>query len=111
MAFNNAILFAFIMACVDVIMMGILKMISTGTLKSMYWMILPTLMYAAEPWIFLQSLRLETMVVMNLLWNLISDMLVTANGLFYFKEKLSHTKTIGVVFSLIGIFLMSYEQK
>jgi multidrug transporter EmrE-like cation transporter len=50
------------------------------------------------------------MIVMNLLWDLISDVLVTANGLLYFKETLSQKKFIGVIFSLIGIYLLSCEK-
>ena len=50
------------------------------------------------------------MIVMNLLWDLISDVLVTANGVLYFKESLSRTKAFGVMFSLLGIFLMSCEK-
>ena len=98
------------MASIDVIMLGIIKMVSIGTLKSIYWMALPTLIYAFQPWIFLQSLRLESMIVMNLLWDLISDVLVTANGIIYFKETLSHTKAFGVAFSLIGMYLLSCEK-
>ena len=103
-------LYGLLMAGIDVFMLGILKMISTGAIKNMWWMALPTLVYAFQPWIFLQSLRVESMIVMNLLWDLISDVLVTANGLLYFKEKLSSKKSIGVLFSLIGIYLMSCEK-
>lgn len=98
------------MATIDVFMLGILKMINTGVIKNMWWMAIPTVIYAFQPWIFLQSLRVETMIVMNLLWDLISDVLVTGTGLLYFKEKLSTTKSIGVVLSLIGIYLMSCEK-
>lgn len=104
------LLYGLFMATIDVFMLGILKMISTGAIKNMLWMALPTLVYALQPWIFLQSLRFESMIVMNLLWDLISDVLVTANGVLYFKESLSRTKAFGVIFSLLGIFLMSCER-
>lgn len=103
-------LYGLFMATIDVFMLGIIKMVSTGTLKSIYWMALPTVIYAFQPWIFLQSLRIESMIVMNLLWDLISDVLVTANGVIYFKESLSHTKALGVVFSIMGIYLLSCEK-
>ena len=47
---------------------------------------------------------------MNLLWDLISDVLVTTSGVLYFKEKISHTKSIGIILSVLGIYLMSCEQ-
>jgi len=103
-------MYGLFMAIIDVIMLGILKLISTGAIKNIWWMVLPTFVYALQPWIFLQSLRVETMIVMNLLWDLISDILVTANGLIYFKEKISHTKMIGVLVSIFGIYLMSCEK-
>lgn len=103
-------LYGLFMATIDVFMLGIIKLVSTGAIKNIYWMALPTAIYAFQPWIFLHSLRVESMIVMNLLWDLISDVLVTANGVLYFKESLSHTKAIGVVFSIMGIYLMSCEK-
>ena len=103
-------LYGLFMATIDVFMLGIIKMVSTGAIKNMYWMALPTAVYAFQPWIFLHSLRVESMIVMNLLWDLISDVLVTANGLLYFKEKLSNTKALGVGFSLLGIYFLSCEK-
>ena len=104
------LLYGVFMATIDVFMLGIIKMVSTGAIKSIYWMALPTVVYAFQPWIFLQSLRVETMIVMNLLWDLISDVLVTTSGVLYFKEKISHTKSIGIILSVLGIYLMSCEQ-
>ena len=103
-------LYGLFMATIDVFILGILKLISTGAIKNMWWMALPTVVYAFQPWIFLHSLRVESMIVMNLLWDLISDILVTANGLMYFKEKISHTKALGVLLSIFGIYLMSCEK-
>ena len=103
-------LYGLFMATIDVFMLGIIKLVSTGAIKNMWWMTIPTVVYAFQPWIFLRSLRVESMIVMNLLWDLISDVLVTANGLLYFKESLSQTKVIGVAFSLIGIYLLSCEK-
>jgi len=104
------ILYGLFMATIDLFMLGILKMISTGAITSMLWMAVPTVVYAIQPWIFLQSLRFESMIVMNLLWDLISDVLVTANGVLYFKESLSRTKLFGVLFSFLGIFFLSCEK-
>ena len=94
------------MATVDVFMLGILKAINLGWIsKSLIF--LPTFIYAMQPWIFLKSLEFESMTVMNLLWDVISDVLVTGTGLYFFKEKLSRTKMLGVGLSLISIMLMS----
>lgn len=97
------------MAGIDVLMLGLIKSVSLNRSKLLKYMIIPTITYALQPWIFLQSLRFESLTVMNLLWDLISDVLVTLLGFFYFKETIGPYKTIGVILSLISISLMSIE--
>lgn len=94
------------MATTDVFMLGLLKTISDNKL-SMIYMIIPTALYALQPWVFLRSLKYESMTVMNLMWDVMSDILVTASGLFFFKEKLSRTKLIGVFFAVVSVILMN----
>lgn len=96
------------MATVDVFMLGILKAINLGWVsKSLIF--LPTLIYAMQPWVFLTSLDYESLTVMNLLWDVISDILVTVEGLYFFQEKVSRTKMLGVGLSLISVFLLSWN--
>ena len=102
--------FALIMALLDVFMMSIIKSYSIGSLNSVKWMIIPTLAYALQPWIFLSSLSFSSMIAMNLLWDLISDVLVTANGYFIYKEKLSTMKMIGVALSIVSMYLLSCKE-
>lgn len=103
----TAIAFGTLMAGIDVFMLGLIKIVSKERSKLMRWMIIPTIIYAIQPWIFLSSLRFESMIVMNLMWDLISDILVTLTGFFYFKETIGPYKTIGVVLSIVSITLMS----
>jgi multidrug transporter EmrE-like cation transporter len=46
---------------------------------------------------------------MNLLWDVMSDVSVSIIGLFYFGEKLTRFKKLGVFFSLISIILLTYK--
>lgn len=101
--------FGIVMATIDVFMLGLIKSVSQNTLKYIRWMIVPTVLYAIQPWIFLNSLQFESLTVMNLMWDLISDVLVTLTGLFYFKEKIGPFKTLGVCLSLVAIVLMSIK--
>lgn len=98
-----------VMASIDVFMLGIIKSVSKDTSRFIRWMILPTIIYALQPWIFLSSLRFESLIVMNLMWDLMSDILVTATGLLYFKEKIGPYKTLGVILSFVSIVLMAME--
>jgi uncharacterized membrane protein len=81
--------------------MYIIKQYSKGVFTSPYWMILPPLVYALTPFILLFSLKFETLVVMNMSWDIISDILVTAMAFLVLGERLSVTKTIGIGFSFI----------
>jgi hypothetical protein len=103
------ILFGLLMAAIDVGMLGIIKSVSTGWLHGIKWMVIPTIVYAIQPWIFLESLTFSSMVSMNLMWDIFSDILVTATGLFYFKEKVSNKKLLGILFSFVAIYLMTAE--
>ena len=96
------------MALVDVFMLSIVKSVSLNS-RLLKWMIVPTIVYAVQPWIFLQSLEYETLIIMNLLWDLISNVLVTLAGLILFKESIGPYKLIGVCLSLISITLMSLD--
>jgi drug/metabolite transporter (DMT)-like permease len=96
------------MASIDVISLGLMKDYTLGKLSPKY-IILGIVLYALQPLFFLKSLEYETMTVMNILWDLISDILVTASGLLYFKEKLSPIKQLALVFAFISIVLFSYD--
>ena len=95
------------MAALDVTALPIVKYVSLG-LNPM-WMIIPMCLYAYAPIVLLKSLKHETLTVMNLLWDVMSDVLVTLVGLFYFGEKISWTKLCGVILSIISIGLLTYE--
>jgi multidrug transporter EmrE-like cation transporter len=100
--------FGLAMASVDVFMLSLVKFINKDS-RLLRWMIVPTILYAIQPWIFLQSLSFESLTVMNLMWDVISDVLVTAVGLLFFKEKIGIYKIIGVCLSFVSITLLSLE--
>jgi multidrug transporter EmrE-like cation transporter len=91
----------------DAVALPIVKGVSTGWDPA--WMIIPTLIYAASPSILLTALRHETLTIMNLVWDLTSDLTVTIIGLVVFAEKLSPIKMLGVFVSFIGLILMTWE--
>lgn len=107
-----ALIFGLLMATIDALMLSLIRALNLGWLKDfgwfrgVRWMVLPTLIYALQPWIFLQSLSFETLTVMNLLWDMTSDVLVTLVGLLYFEEELSSRKMAGVVLSFVAMCLL-----
>jgi multidrug transporter EmrE-like cation transporter len=103
------LLFASIMAIIDGVTLSWIKSYSTGGIIWKSIIPLAMLLYSIQPLIFLQSLKYETMTVMNILWDITSDIFVTGMGLLYFKEKLSPMKMLGLAFAFIAIVLLSYE--
>ena len=95
------------LAIVDVFALGIIKSINLGKLAKSF-IVIPTLMYAIQPHVFLASMKYESMTVMNLMWDVISDVLVSASGIFFFKEKISQMKMMGVGFAIMAIVLLSW---
>ena len=101
------LLFGTYLALVDVFALSILKFIKLDKLSNSY-LIIPTIIYAMQPHVFLAAMKYENMTVMNLLWDVISDVLVTGMGLYYFKETLSPIKLIGVGFAFVAIVLLTW---
>ena len=103
---TQPIVYGTYMATVDVFVLSLLKAINLGWIGPAM-MVLPTLIYAMQPWVFLTSLKYESMTVMNLLWDVMSDLMVTFTGLYFFKETISTTKMVGVGFGLVAVFLLT----
>jgi multidrug transporter EmrE-like cation transporter len=103
------IVFAVLMAFIDALVMAGIKEYSIGGIKWRSMMPLAMVIYSLQPVFFLQSLQFESMTVMNLLWDVTSDILVTVMGLYYFKETLTPIKRWGIFFAFIAIVLLSYD--
>jgi multidrug transporter EmrE-like cation transporter len=107
MIYWRTILFGLGFGLLDSIALPIVKRVSNGA--DFRWMLLPMVMYAASPFIFLEALKQETLTIMNLVWDLTSDLLITIIGLFFFAEKISPVRLLGVALSFLSLSLMAYE--
>jgi hypothetical protein len=96
------------MAFLDVVMMTSTKLVSKGQIGSWWGMPLAVAAYAFEPIIFRKSLDYEGMVVMNLMWDLTSDVIITILGFVVFNEKVNRYKFLGVCLSMVSVMLMAY---
>jgi multidrug transporter EmrE-like cation transporter len=97
------------MALIDSFILSALKAYNLGWLQWRGVLIISMLIYSFQPLIFLESLNHNSLTVMNLLWDVMSDVAVTAIGLFYFSEKLTKFKRLGVFFSFISIILLTWK--
>ena len=104
----QTVVFGLIFGLLDAIGLPTIKAVSNGMLSTS-WMTLPVILYAVSPFIFLTGLRSHSLTILNLVWDLSSDLIITLIGLFFFKESISYTKMVGVCLSFVALFLMSYE--
>jgi multidrug transporter EmrE-like cation transporter len=98
------------MAFNDVVSLGLLKAIHLEWLSS-YYFIFPLILYTAQPFLFFSSLSVESMAVMNMMWDLLSDVLVTLSGVYIFNEKISYSKSLGIFLAMVSMYLLTNESK
>jgi multidrug transporter EmrE-like cation transporter len=98
------------MASIDALVMAGLKEYDMGAITWRGIVPIAMLVYSFQPYLFLLALQHESMTVMNILWDVISDIIVTAMGIFYFKEQISSIKQVGLAFAFVAIVLMSYDE-
>ena len=102
-------LFALYIAGVDAIIMPLLKAKKLGMLTGRWMLPLASIIYAMQPLVFFQSLSLESMTIMNILWDVMSDVIVAIIGIYVFGESLSKIQVIGLILSLSGITLLGFK--
>ena len=102
------ILFGTCMAIVDIFMMSVTKMVSIGSISSSVGVPLAISLYAMEPLIFLRAMKYEGMVVPNLVWNLMSNIIVTLQGVLVFGETIKGLRWLGISMSLLSLSLLAY---
>lgn len=105
----NALSYGGMMAFVDAAVLSTLKAFQLGWLQSRSIIAVAMLVYSFQPIIFLKGLTNSSLTVMNLLWDVMSDVIVTAVGLFYFSEKLTKLKKMGVLLSFLSIILLTWK--
>jgi multidrug transporter EmrE-like cation transporter len=98
------------MATIDALILSILKSYSIGQIQWRGIILIAMLIYSFQPILFLNALSHSSLTVMNLLWDVMSDVIVTVIGLFYFSETLTPIKRLGVFFSFISIILLTWKE-
>jgi len=102
------IFFGTVMAIIDIFMMGSVKMIHNRTLPTTYGIPLSIGLYSLEPLVFLKAMNYEGMVVTNLVWNLMSNVIVTLQGVLIFGESIKGLRWVGILMSIISLTLLAY---
>ena len=107
----NGLLVGLVLAINDVFSFGLTKSIylQNGIFKQKYWLIIPVILYGLQILIFYYGLGKTSMSVLNITWNLISNVLVTLIGIYYFGEKINNLKTIALGFAFVSIILFGID--
>jgi hypothetical protein len=105
------IFFGVVMATIDVIMMGAVKMTHEGMLSHEFGVPFALFFYALEPLIFLKAMNYEGMAVTNLIWNLASDVIVTLQGILFFGESIAGMRWVAVGMALVSLTIFAYTDK
>lgn len=93
------------MALIDVLVLSLMK--HQLTHYNPYYFAIAFIFYGIQPIIFYYSLKNGGKLgVNNILWDLLSDLLVLIIALYIFKENLTRTQTIGVILALVSIYLL-----
>ena len=101
------IIFGLIMSIIDVIVFSVLSLMKKNILDKTYLMPLLFLLYGCQPLIFYYGLNYTNMSILNLSWNLISNIIVTTIGVLYIGNILSLTQCIGIIVGVVALYLMN----
>jgi uncharacterized membrane protein len=99
-------LYAVLMASIDGVVLTLLKAQQTGLIKNILVFPFSMAVYALQPLIFYSGLSYGSMSILNILWDVISDIIVLVIGIFVFEEKFSLQQAVGMLFCVLGIILL-----
>ena len=71
--------------------------------------IIGLLLYVLSGYILYNILIHKQLATTNSLWNVLSIILVTCIGVFYFKEELSIYGKIGICFAILAVIFIEFE--
>ena len=105
----SGIFIGLILAIVDIICFAITKYIFLHNDISINWLIIPSILYGCQIWLFYYGLKNTYMSELNITWNILSSVLVTLMGIYIFSEKLSNLKTIAFLLGVVSIILFAVD--
>ena len=101
------LLYPIFMSGIDLSVMPLLKAKYLGFLDGKWILPVTMILYSLQPIIFFFGLSVNTMGILNVLWNTISSILIAGIGILFFNEKISYNKAFGIILCIIGIAFLS----
>ena len=92
----------------DILSFGLVKSYALHRFAIGIGMIVPMVLYSLQMPLFYLGLQHTSMAILNISWNLASNILVTLVGIFYFREQITHMKTAAILLALssLGLFAL-----
>lgn len=101
--------YSIILSLNDIASFGLVKTYALRQVSVVPGLILPMLLYSLQMPLFFQGLRYTTMAILNISWNLVSNIVVTLVGIFYFREKITHLRSAAILLALSSLALFSFD--
>ena len=102
-------LIGLILSLNDIVSFALTKKLYLKEIGLAFGLYLPMILYSLQIPLFYYGLRTTTMSVLNITWNLFSNILVTLMGIFYFKEKVNGMKLLAILMGISSILLFSLD--
>jgi drug/metabolite transporter (DMT)-like permease len=101
-------LIAFILSFIGAISLIVIKHIDDKFLSNK-WIFVPIVISIASLFITFVGLQYTTFTILNMQWNVMSNIIVTAAGILYFNEIHSIYEIIGLIFGFLSVMILSFE--
>lgn len=94
-----------VLALLDTVSLPLLK--TAYLTNNHFFLSLGVVIGVFQKLIFYNSMKYTTLTVLNVLWDLLSDVFVSIVGIFIFRESISTTKLLGIALSFVSIYLLN----
>jgi len=106
----NFIIIVCVLCSFDLSTYFLLKNISKNKISLFKGIPIASALYVFQSLTILTALNIgNSVAILNLAWNCLSNIAVTLFGVFYLKENISGLKLYGVICAIISIFLISLD--
>ena len=94
------------MAAIDTIVLPMINTIHKHN-YDMYFMAIPMIIYALQPLLFKKSLEYGKVAQVNIMWDVLSDVFVTAIAIVFLHERYGMKESIGIGLGILSVALLT----
>jgi len=99
---------AFILSLIGTVSLIVIKKIDSKMISNQ-WIIIPIVISIITIFLTFIGLKYTSLTVLNMQWNVMSNVIVTLAGILYFNEVHSTYEIIGLTLGFISIMILSIE--